>query len=192
MKRSQVVQSRVITIPQRLYENHKRIRRVEKELSGELGRKPTREELCDAVGMTEVQVERCITAMNQRCFSLDQGIQNTKKPMSRSTDTMIDLIDSRIDDGEWNKQRRLLMRENLVQTLYHHLTPEEVQLLLLRYGLHDDLPPEYGFGPLTIASVSQIVGLKPDKVRRIINRSLQQLRVIMGDEWMDYERELNQ
>ena len=194
VKRSQVVQSRVVTVPQRLYENHKRIVRVEKELRGEMGRNPTRKELAEAVGMSEVQVERCITAMSQRCYSLDQGIQNTKKPMSgdRESDTMIDLIDSRTDDGEWNQQRRVFMREDLIKTLYRHLTPEEVNLLLLRYGLTEDLPAECGFGPLTIASVSKIVGLKPDKVRRMINRSLKQLKVIMGDEWMEYERELQQ
>lgn len=194
MKRSQIVQSRVITIPQRLYENHKRILRVEKELRGELGRKPTRQELSQAVGMSEVQVERCLNAMNQRCFSLDQGIQNTKKPMAvdSASDTLIDLIDSRTDDGEWAIQRRTLMREDLIRTLHYHLTPEEVELLLLRYGLRDDLPSEYGVGPLTIASVSRIVGLKPDKVRRMLNNSLKHLQVIMGDEWMDYERELQQ
>ena len=50
VKRSQVVQSRVITVPQRLYENHKRLIRTEKEMRAALGRKPTKKELGDAVG----------------------------------------------------------------------------------------------------------------------------------------------
>lgn len=194
VKRSQVVQSRVITIPQRLYENHKRILRVEKDLRESLERRPTRPELAEAVGMSEQQLERCITAMNQRVFSLDQGISNIKKPLSgdKEKDSLVELIGSTTDDGDYDRQRRVFFREDLINTLRRHLTPEEVNLLLLRYGLHDDLPPEYGFGPMTIASVSRIVGLKPDKVRRMINKSLRALECTLGDEWLEYERELQQ
>jgi len=190
VKRSQILQSRVVTVPQRLYENHKRILRTEKEMREMLGRRPTRKELGDAVGMSELQVERCIAAMNQRCFSLDQGIQNTRKPMSadRDQDSLIDILDYRTNDGDHIKQKHTFLREDLIETLNRNLSPEEVELLLLRYGLRDDLPPEYGPGTMTIATVSQIVGLKPDKVRRMINKSLKQLQIIMGNEWSDYDR----
>jgi lambda repressor-like predicted transcriptional regulator len=45
-------------------------------------------------------------------------------------------------------------------------------------------------GLRTVAEVSQMAGLKPDKVRRILNRSLTRLQTVIGDEWRDYEREL--
>lgn len=192
VKRSQIVQSRVVTVPQRLYENHKRILRTEKELCGVLGRKPSLKEIGEAIGMSQTQVERCVTAMDQRCFSLDQGITNTKKPMGadRSTDTLIDILDGKTDDGEFDNLKHEFLREDLIETLNRHLSPEEVDLLLLRYGLRDDLPAEYGTGnTMTIASVSRIVGLKPDKVRRMINKALTQLKVIIGDEWADYDRQ---
>ena len=191
VKRSQIVQSRIVTVPQRLYENHKRVLRTEKEMTEALGRRPTRRELAAAVGMSVVQVERCITAMKQRCFSLDQGIHNPKKPIdtNREGKTLIDIVDSRTDDGEHRIQQHVFLREDLIETLNRHLTPQEVELLLLRYGLADDLSPEYGMGPMTIASVSRAVGLKPDKVRRIINKSLKHLQTIIKDEWADYERE---
>ena len=44
-------------------------------------------------------------------------------------------------------------------------------------------------GPLTIAEVSNLVGLKPDKVRRIIINSQKQLRHLMK-EWEGFEAEL--
>jgi RNA polymerase primary sigma factor len=190
VKRSQIVQSRVITVPQRLYENHKRILRTEKEMWTSLGRRPTKKEIGEAIGMSENQVVRCITAMNQRCYSLDQGIYNTKKPLEADGEhTLIEIVDGRTDDGGYDRQKHEFLREDLIETLNRHLTKDEVELLLLRYGLHDDLPPEYGEGPLTIANVSQVVGLKPDKVRRMINKALKQLQAIIGDEWRDYERE---
>jgi DNA-directed RNA polymerase sigma subunit (sigma70/sigma32) len=186
VKRSQIFQSRIIPVPQRLYENHKRLQRVEAELKANLGRQPTRKELGDAVGMSETQVQRSFKAMDQRCFSLDAEVTNKLKPNSgdRENSSMYELVQSKTDDGT-NKLKRIFVREDLIETLNRHLDPDAVDLLLLRYGLMD----ENGFsGPLTIAEVSSLVGLKPDKVRRMINNSLKQLKFLIGDEWEDFER----
>jgi RNA polymerase sigma factor (sigma-70 family) len=192
VKRCQIFQSRVVTVPQRLYENHKRILRLDRELRYSLNRPPTKQELSEAVGMSEVQVDRCIAAMSQRCYSLDQGIFNMKKPMSgdANKDTMYELVASKTDDGDYNKYERLFLREDLIETLYRHLSEEEVTLLLLRYGLMDSVKQEVKVhGPLTIAEVSRSVGLKPDKVRRMINKSLKSLKMIIGDEWDGFEHD---
>ena len=61
-------------------------------------------------------------------------------------------------------------------------------LLLLRFGLMDERTLPHGFaGPLTIAEVSRLVGLKPDKVRRMINKCLSKLRPVLEMEWMGYD-----
>jgi RNA polymerase primary sigma factor len=193
VKRSQIFQSRIIPVPPRLYENHKRLQRVEKELKDALGRQPTKKEIGDVVGMSVTQVERCMKAMEQRCYSLDQGITNALKPNSgdRDMSSMYDIVESK-EDGEQNKQKRVFVREDLIETLNRHLDPEVVNLLLLRYGLKDDIALPNGLsGPLTIAEVSKAVGLKPDKVRRMINDSLKQLKFLIGEEWEDFERELS-
>jgi DNA-directed RNA polymerase sigma subunit (sigma70/sigma32) len=190
VKRSQIFQSRIIPVPQRLYENHKRLQRVEAELKATLGRQPTRKELGDAVGMSETQVQRSFKAMDQRCFSLDAEVTNKLKPNSgdRENSSMYELVQSKTDDGT-NKLKRIFVREDLIETLNRHLDPDAVDLLLLRYGLMDEKTLPHGFsGPLTIAEVSSLVGLKPDKVRRMINNSLKQLKFLIGDEWEDFER----
>jgi RNA polymerase primary sigma factor len=56
----------------------------------------------------------------------------------------------------------------------------------------DERTLPYGFsGALTIAEISRLAGLKPDKVRRIINKSLRQLRHLIAHEWDDFEKELS-
>lgn len=189
VKRSQIFQSRPIPVPQRLYENHKRLQRIEKELKAVLDRQPTKKEIGEVIGMSENQVERCMKAMEQRCFSLDQGITNKLKPNNgdREESSMYELV----EDGEYKKLKRLFLREDLIETLNRHLGPEAARLLLLRYGLTDDqsLPNDLA-GPLTIAQVSELVGLRPDKVRRMINNSLKELKFVIGNEWDDFEREL--
>jgi len=193
VKRSQTVQSRVIPIPQRLHANYKRIMKTEIELRLTLGRAPTKIELSTAVDMSVAQIERCKNAMDQRIYSLDQTLTNSLKPNNgdHSSDTMYDIIASKTDDGEHRTLERVFLREDLIETLNRHLTQTEVQLLMLRFGMVDQeqLPPGYE-GSLTIAEVSKLVGLKPDKVRRMIINSLQQMKFVIGEEWDDYEQQL--
>ena len=193
VKRSQTVQSRVIPVPQRLHANYKRVVRTEMEMKRVMGRAPTKKELSEAVDMSETQLERCLRAMDQRTFSLDQTITNTLKPNSGSDggNTMYDLIASRTDDGEHRSLQRVFLREDLIETLNRHLTQTEVQLLMLRFGMVEQelLPPGYE-GSLTIAEVSKLVGLKPDKVRRMIINSLQQMKFVIGNEWDDFETQI--
>lgn len=191
IKRGQVTQSRIVTVPQRLYENHKRVVKIRAELAEALGRTPTASELADEVGISETQLERCLTAMAQRCYSLDQQIANPMKPNDMDKeDTMYDMIECKTDDGDHNSIKHRLLREDLISTLHRHLSEEEVRLLLLRYGLDDTSQQRFNNGPLTIAEVSLLAGYKPDKVRRIINRSLKHMKAVIGSEWIEYEREL--
>ena len=194
VKRSQILQSRVIHIPQRLHETHKKITKVESELKKELGRKPEKSELAQAVGITEVQLERCVKAMAQQCFSLDAELENSLNPIKAdmNKDTMYNILAARYNNVEYKQLQSQFMREDLIGTLRRYLTPREVDLLLLRYGLMDERTLPYGFsGPLTIAEVSRLVGLKPDKVRRMINKSLRQLRHLIAHEWEDFEKEFS-
>lgn len=80
VKSSQIVQSRVIQVPQRLHETHKRVQKVERGLKAELGRPPTNEELAKSSDLSELQLGRCKKAMAQKCVSLDATIQNKFKP----------------------------------------------------------------------------------------------------------------
>ncbi len=186
------MQSRIVPVPQRLYENHKRVQKVQTQMTKALGRAPTKQQLAKAVDMSELQLERCLSAMAQRCYSLDQQVANPLKPMnSDRVDSMYEMIESRTNDGDYNELKHAFLREDLIAMLQSHLSDEEVQLLLLRYGMLDSTPEALNNGPLTIAEVSRMVGYKPDKVRRIINRSLKHMKSVIGDEWIEYERELH-
>lgn len=129
---------------------------METQLKIELGRDPTKTELAEACEITVVQLDRCRRAMQQASFSLDAEIYNSKKPGSNGSHTkrsMYDIVSSKVDETEYERSQRHLMREHLINTLRRYLTPHEVELLLLRYGLMDSraLPKGYMSGPLTIA-----------------------------------------
>jgi RNA polymerase nonessential primary-like sigma factor len=211
VKRSQMYQSRIIPVPQRLGENYKRLKRIEKEMFASTGRRPSRKELGAAVGMTEQQVNRCLEAMSQRCFSLDQEIQNTLKPSKgdESKDTMIEIVESKSlsnSQNEFDLVDRSLFREDLVETLYRYLPPQEAEILLARYGI-SDRPRAYTDDPQllsneeawrrnisdhqpTIAELSRMFNMKPDKLRRMIDQSLKHLNGVGLEEWLAFERDL--
>merc|ERR1712113_748942 len=92
-------------------------------------------------------------------------------------ETMYNLIQNQFDNVEMAELESNFLKEDLIRSLRKHITPHEVDLLLLRYGLIDEKTLPHGFGgPLTISEVSRLVGIKPDKVRRTLNNSLRQLR----------------
>lgn len=193
VKRSQVLQSRIIQIPQRHHERHKKILSTEIALKKELGRKPSSSELAVAVGLTQKQLDTCLKSFSQECFSLDAEIHNTLKPNSgtKNMDTMYALLHSKTDDSEYDQLQRTFLRDDLIKSIKRYLSPSEVDLLLLRYGLMDERTLPYGFsGPLTIAEVSKLVDLKPNKVRRIISKCLRELKYMIAHEWEDYEKSM--
>ena len=190
VKRSQILQSRVVQVPQRLHETHKRVQKAGRELKAELGRPPTSKELAQASDLSELQLGRCKKAMAQKCFSLDATIQNKFKPGTGGNrkETMLDIVNGKFEDEQYGKTQQQLTKEALIDSLRSVLSPHEVDLLLLRFGLMDERTLPHGFaGPLTIAEVSRLVGLKPDKVRRMINKCLSKLRPVLEMEWMDYD-----
>jgi DNA-directed RNA polymerase sigma subunit (sigma70/sigma32) len=217
VKRSQTFQSRIISLPQRLHANHKRIQIIQQQLRFHLGRPPTHQEWARAAQMSERQLHRCIQAMEQQCYSLDQPIRYSNSISSSSSSsssslsslstrtsaltpsrhdqesTLYDVVESFKGSTHGRNTRRTslpqnLLREALIETLYRTLDQESAQLLLLRFGLVDpDILPEGWEGPLTIAQVSQLVGKKPDKVRRQILKSLNDLKCAMGNDWKDFD-----
>merc|ERR1712070_249382 len=127
-------------------------------------------------------------------FSLDAELENSYNPnkLGANKDTMYNVLAAKYDNPELKRLQSNFMKEDLVDTLRKYLTPPEVDILLLRYDMMDERTVPHGFsGPLTIAEVSRLVGLKPDKVRRMINSSLRQLRYLIAHEWDDFEKDLN-
>lgn len=190
VKRNQLSQSRPVPIPHRHYDHYKRLIRVQRKLEISLNRKPTKRELGEAVGLSEVQVSRCFDAIHQKYYSLDEEIRNTLKPNnSLRKDRLIEIVESKAGDAE-NNLNSAFLREAFVETLQRHLNDQEVEILLLRYGMKDC--PEHtkiGRQP-TVEELSRTVGLKPDKVRRIINKALKQLRAVNPEEWYALAKEI--
>jgi RNA polymerase sigma factor (sigma-70 family) len=186
IKQSQIFQSRIISVPQRLYVNYTRLKKLETELLATLGRRPTRSELAEAADLPELQVERCYKAMTLQCFSLDQPTTNAMKPNSLDArGSWTELLECRVDDGEHVQFDRDMAQQDLIRTLRQHLPPIEVEMLLFRYGFKGGLRRRTG-SSATILELSEKFGLKPNTVRKTILQSLEKLKTIGLEEYLSF------
>lgn len=182
VKRSQVSQSRIIALPQKVYDDAKKLRRMEAELYTLTGTKPPHYELAVAAGMTEKYVRRCLEANSLQVQSLDSGLVNVKRGIRTANED--DSLAALIADDETESAEEFIARQDMMRYLQRHLSTEQLLLLLLRYGV-------VGQSPATIAELSDLVGQTPDKVRRRIKHSLIQLKEAgIEDEWMSFAQEL--
>merc|ERR1712032_1121826 len=191
IKRDQLLQSRVVPIPQRLHENYKKIIKAEKKLKNSLDRPPTNSELSNAVNLSEALIERCKDAVAQKFFSLDQTMVNQKKYSSgENSETMHSIIEKKTDDNDLDLVR-LFLREDLMKALKSNLSEEQAYMIMLRFGMDTEPATSKHGGLRTINEICSLVGLKPDKVRRIIKNSLKQLHEMVGKDFEFYYSELN-
>jgi len=203
VKKSQIVQSSVIYVPPLVHDTHKKICEIVDDLTTLLQRKPSIEEVAKFSKMKKEKIEQVLFAVkHQQCFSLDASIMNFSndntsnnnqrrgKPMVLSSDnknTLYDLVACQKEDvSEIDIREEQLTKDDLINSMRRYLSPHEVTLILLKFGLVDDrfLPHRNLTGrPLTISEVAQLVGLKPSKARRLINRSLNRLKSLISHEW---------
>ena len=103
-------------------------------------------------------------------------------------DTLYSIITTKSDEVEYNEVELSNLREDLLRALKFHLTEEESSILILKFGMDDEFASSKKIGR-SIAEVGEMVGLKSDKVRRIIKRSLTQLETLVGDDFRSYNRD---
>lgn len=190
VKRDHSFQSRIVRVPQRLHETHKKISQTRKTLETELSRKPTPEELSKEVGITVEQLEKCEDAFAQKMISLDQQMNNKNRNYSKEQrkDDFHSITSSRptIDCSD---SELMQLREDLLRSLDIHLTEEQATLIKLKFGLDEKCASTKKAGR-TFQEVSEMVGMKREKVRRLVLSGLKRLENTVGDELRYYNRDI--
>jgi len=154
-------QGRTIRVPVHMGDQINRLLRVQHQLTQSLGRKPTVDELADALEVPPKKVENMIQVA-RRPLSLEL-------PTDDEEDSMLgdfiedDEVPPPDDTATYN-----LLKEHLV-TLLDSLPPREVRILQLRYGLLDGQS-------YTLEEVGRKMGVTRERVRQIEAQALSRLR----------------
>jgi RNA polymerase primary sigma factor len=161
IKRALANQSKTIRLPVHLVDKISKMRRVALQMSEELGREPTDDELAEEVGMASAKVSQLKT-VSIRPASLDA-------PISDDDTTEFGEI---VGDEEALTPFEQLRDQNLrdeITDLISVLDEREKKIIFSRFGLD-------GGKPKTLEEVGRKFGVTRERIRQLQNIALMKLR----------------
>lgn len=154
-------QARTIRVPVHMVETINKLARVERQLTLELNREPTEEELSKKMG-TSVEKIRDIYKISQEPVSLEIPIG--EEDGSHLGDFIPDETNMSPEDFAINE----LLKDEISEVLLT-LTEREEKVIRLRFGLEDGRPR-------TLEEVGQLFGVTRERIRQIEAKALRKLR----------------
>jgi RNA polymerase primary sigma factor len=152
---------RVIRIPIHMLNTIKKCYFVAKQLTQDLGRDPSDEELSDYLGVPIAKVKE-IVKLSQETTSLDSIVDDGN--LTRLADL--------IKDDSMEEPFEMVFSMTLQETMgdiLSHLSEREMKIIQLRFGLA-------GEGPLTLEETGKILGITRERVRQIQEKATFKLR----------------
>jgi RNA polymerase primary sigma factor len=154
-------QARLVRVPIHMVEKLNQVKRVRRELSQTLGRRPSQAEIAEALSLTPERLDG-ILAANHSVLSL-----HTRVGKEEDTE-LLHLIE---DETEFQPEEHLdrVMLSEQMEELLSHLSPRERDVIELRFGLGDGQHR-------TLAEVGQAFGMSRERVRQIQAKAMRKLR----------------
>jgi RNA polymerase primary sigma factor len=152
---------RTIRVPVHIGDQLNRLMRLSRELTQELNRQPTTEELAKYSGQPVEKIEQMLEYARIP-VSLD-------KPVGEDGDSQLgDFIEDEDSESPTDRVSQVLLREQLLEAI-DALPPREQRILRLRYGFQD--------GQMyTLAEIGQRLGITRERVRQLEAQALGRLR----------------
>jgi RNA polymerase primary sigma factor len=152
---------RVIRIPIHMLNTIKKCYFVAKQLTQDLGRDPSEEELSEYLGIPITKVKE-IVKLSQETTSLDTIVDDGN--LTRLADL--------IKDDTMAEPFEIVFSVTLQETMediLSHLSEREMKIIQLRFGLT-------GEGPLTLEETGKLLGITRERVRQIQEKATFKLR----------------
>src|SRR6266705_5808064 len=175
IKRAMANQSKTIRLPVHLVDKVAKVRRVSRQMSDELGREPTDDELGEEIGIPSDKVARLKSA-GIRPASLDAPIGDDDSTK----------FGEMIGDEDAQTPFELLRDKNLrgeVDGLIEVLDDREKKIISQRFGLD-------GGQPKTLEAVSKDFGVTRERIRQLQNIALAKLRRALSKKENPLEAEI--
>jgi RNA polymerase primary sigma factor len=150
---------RTIRLPVHIGQRERKIAKAERELSVELGRPPTDEELAERadISLRELRETR----------EFNRTVTSLERPVGSEGDTQLgELLPS--DAPEPVEEVEIGLRQQAVHRALENLSEQEQQVIRLRYGINGD-------EPTPLREAGRRLGLSPERVRRIEHKALERL-----------------
>jgi RNA polymerase primary sigma factor len=152
---------RVIRIPIHMLNTIKKCYFVAKQLTQDLGRDPSNEELSEYLGIPLSKVKE-IVKLSQETTSLDTIVDDGN--LTR----LADLIKDDSMEEPFEMVFSMTLQETM-EDILSHLSEREMKIIQLRFGLA-------GEGPLTLEETGKLLGITRERVRQIQEKATFKLR----------------
>lgn len=167
IKRALVNSAKTIRVPAYMVELLSKWRRATAQLSDELGRPPTPEE-----------VAKLLEVPTKKLRIVKKAIQlYNSTPQTEQADTGWSLGEMVADQRQKSPEAEMVETDNLthVYKMLETMDPREATILRMRFGLDDSEPK-------TLKEIGESLGLTRERVRQIENEALNRLaKGLMGD-----------
>jgi RNA polymerase primary sigma factor len=160
ISRSIADQSRTIRVPVHMTDRIQRLYRAAHDIEQRTGRKPTSEEIGQAMGLDEHKVDWMLQ-VSWRPVSLEN-------PIGEEDEEMITIVEDTFTPSPTESASEQFLREKVEEVL-GTLSPREARVLSMRFGL-------CGERPYTLEEVGKKFGLTRERIRQIEGRALRRLR----------------
>lgn len=153
--------SRTIRVPVHMVETINNLRKTTRQLSQELGRRPTIEDLAKAMKCSITKIKEVLAA-NRTPMSLDS-------PLGEEEDNSLsDLVQDELSTPPEASTASALLALD-IRGVLSMLTAREREIIILRFGLKDG-------NQRTLEQVGKLVGITRERTRQIELKALRQLR----------------
>jgi RNA polymerase primary sigma factor len=153
--------SRTIRVPVHMVESINKMKKTSSRLAQELGRKPSEEELSQAMAVSVSKIQEIIQA--------DREPVSMEMPLSRDEETYLgDLIEDNESSRPDSYCEEELLRQDINRVL-SQLTPRERDIMHLRFGLDDGRQR-------TLEEVGRLFNITRERVRQIEHKAFRKLR----------------
>ncbi len=153
-------QGRTIRLPIHITEKLNKIKKTQRELSQQLGRSATPLEVAKALDLEPAQIREFLS-LSRQPISLDVRVGD-----NQDTELSELLEDKNISPDDHITSE--LLRQDL-QNLLAELTPQQKEVISLRYGLEDGKE-------LSLAKIGQRLSISRERVRQLEHQALAHLR----------------
>ncbi|NJM00074.1 MAG: sigma-70 family RNA polymerase sigma factor [Synechococcaceae cyanobacterium SM2_3_2] len=160
IKRALDNQSRLIRLPNHVWEKIRLLKKVAHQLSQELGRTPAIEEMALASNLAPDEIRQLLD------WSRGTGFLDAPLFSHEEVSLLDSLQDQSVAPAKIWEEMDLQSR---IQKALSLLKPKEQQVLILRFGL-------WGNEPHSLAEIGRLLGLSRERVRQIEKKGLLKLR----------------
>lgn len=164
IERALVNQVRTVRLPVHIADQIRRVMKVTRDLTRELGREPNTKEVAEALHVHASHV-RSLMLLYKKGWSIEQRL-------GEGNDFYLSDILHDVESILPSEQVENINRYELISRSFDSLTAAERKILILHFGLFDTAPQ-------TLDAIGRSFGLTRERIRQIEVKSLEKLRTLV-------------